>query len=117
MSLTTKLVAAIAAGRLDNELGVISATIAARNRALVETKKGKMKEGDTVVFNHRVRPKYLYGTRAKILARAVGKYDFLVELLDHTGGKFAQGKQVRVTAGLIDRLEEFGHEEARPGIY
>lgn len=103
MSLATKLVSAIAVGRLDDYLEVIGAAVAARRRALVEIRAAAIKVGDTVVFCHNGKPQYLRNKKAKVRERlGEGKYNFVVELIQPTGGRrYRLGMLLNVSASMI----------------
>jgi hypothetical protein len=104
MSVATKIVAAIAAGRFDDYLEVISASIAARRRAIVETMVMSLKVNDVVKFDHRSKPKYLRGARAKIVSLQFGeKYPVTVELLDHRSARYRRGILINCTGGQLEK--------------
>jgi hypothetical protein len=77
----TKIIKAIANGRLDDHLAQVSTAVRARTEALTQIKAASFGIGDTVEFNHRVRPAYLRGARATIEAPMTSKGTIPIRLL------------------------------------
>lgn len=105
-SLASKIVAAIANGKLDKQLQAIDSAVRGRRRVLVEIRAASIEEGDEVVFCHSGKPHYLKGKKARVVEVLDGpKYHFLVEILSFTGAKYTSGSRVNVSAMMVKKEE------------
>jgi hypothetical protein len=87
------LVAMIVSGQLDAELPLLYNTIGDRMEALASTKlamaMARLSIGDRVRIGHNVKPGYIHGQTATVIARGV---ETITIRLDHPIGKFANGE-------------------------
>lgn len=102
-SVAEKVVTAIASGKLDSSLHIIRAALVQRMQSIDQIKAASLQVGDRVVFNHRVKPRYLRGVRGKIVSVDHNtEFSFRVDIHRKLN---RYGPIVGATSGIIDKEE------------
>lgn len=90
-------------GDVDDDLDRIQASIKQRREYLASMTVSFLREGDTVRFSDRIRPKYLQGKTATVVK--VNQKTIVVDCpSDPSYGRFSGSKKVRCPNELIEGL-------------
>lgn len=93
----------IEAGEADDDLDMIVESIQLRRKVLQARILRDIEVGEVVMFNHKVRPKYLEGVFATVTGRNGSK--LRVEL-DHDVGRFSANTRIDTPIGIVDRITD-----------
>jgi hypothetical protein len=103
---TSPVIAAILAGEHDNDIEAINRALNARVKAIRDLRAAEvvatLKVGDTVRFNHTIRPSYLQGLEATVVRFDRAK--IVVEITDKKVASRYAGA-IRCPAGVLDKVE------------
>lgn len=97
-----KVIELILDGAFDGEESILYDAIKERGKQIEARKAFTFKVGDTVIFNEKARPKYLFENEVKGVIKKINRTTAVVKLGDDAG-RFAGGEP-RCPLAIIDKV-------------